>query len=94
MTKIQTTLAAAAISLACGTAMAAQLPPADLQCPGDVIVWVTARSHVYHLAGDRWFGNTAAGAFACQHAADAAGDRAAKSRHPAAVKPAVAGAAP
>jgi hypothetical protein len=49
--------------------------PSD-QCPGDVLVWVNLRSGVYHYPGERWYGRTASGAFMCERAAEAEGDRA------------------
>ena len=51
------------------------MPPAGLACPGDQVVWVNTRSHVYHFAGERYFGSTKYGRFECQHDADAEGDR-------------------
>jgi hypothetical protein len=47
------------------------------QCPGDVVVWVNVGTGVFHLPGSRWYGRTRAGAFACERAAVADGDRAA-----------------
>ena len=52
-----------------------QSPPPGMTCPGDKIVWVNMRSHVYHFEGERYFGNTARGKFMCEHDADKAGDR-------------------
>jgi len=59
--------------------LAAQTPvhqvPAGLNCPGDKVVWVNTRSHVYHFQGERYFGSTKEGKFECQKAANAEGDR-------------------
>jgi hypothetical protein len=47
-------------------------------CNGDQVVWVNLRSGVYHLPGDRYFGTTKSGVFACEKNAIADGDRAAR----------------
>lgn len=52
-----------------------QTPPASMTCPGDKVVWVNTRSHVYHFQGDASFGNTRHGKFMCEQAADKAGFR-------------------
>jgi hypothetical protein len=49
-------------------------PPAGMNCPGDKIVWVNTRSHIYHFQGERYFGSTAQGKFMCERAADKEGD--------------------
>ncbi len=51
------------------------IPPASMTCPGDKLVWVNTRSHVYHFQGERYFGSTKEGKFICEHAADKEGDR-------------------
>jgi len=50
-------------------------PPTGMTCPGDKLVWVNTRSHVYHFQGERYFGSTKKGKFLCEHAADKEGDR-------------------
>jgi hypothetical protein len=50
-------------------------PPAANACPGDQVVWVNTRSHIYHFAGQTWFGHTKDGKYLCRHAADDEGDR-------------------
>lgn len=50
-------------------------PPAGLTCPGDKLVWVNTRSHVYHFEGERYFGSTKEGKFICERDADKEGDR-------------------
>jgi hypothetical protein len=50
-------------------------PPAGMTCPGDKLVWVNTRSHVYHFQGERYFGSTKEGKFVCEQAADKEGDR-------------------
>jgi hypothetical protein len=42
---------------------------------GDPVVWVNTSSKVYHLKGDRYFGNTKSGNYECKSAADKAGYR-------------------
>ena len=46
-----------------------------ISCPGDRVVWVNTNSGVYHLEGERWFGRTKNGAYECEKAARAEGDR-------------------
>jgi len=46
---------------------------------GDPVVWENSNSKVYHLKGDKYFGNTKSGTYACKSAADGAGYHAAKS---------------
>jgi hypothetical protein len=47
-------------------------------CPGDRVVWVNTRSHVYHFQGETWFGHTKHGRYECERQARAEGDRATK----------------
>ena len=49
---------------------------AQNHCPKDVVVWLNLPTGVYHFQGERWYGNTRAGAYVCQKEADASGDRA------------------
>lgn len=52
-------------------------------CPGDTIVWVNTKTHVFHFAGTPAFGHTKHGAFMCQADAKRAGSfRAAKNEKP------------
>jgi hypothetical protein len=56
---------------------------AKASCPGDTVVWVNARSGVYHFAGFHNYGTTKNGAYMCERAAIAAGNRAPKNeQHP------------
>jgi hypothetical protein len=48
---------------------------AQKHCPADTVVWLNARSGIYHLKGERWYGRTKHGAYVCKKEADAAGDR-------------------
>jgi hypothetical protein len=50
-------------------------PPVGMTCPGDKVVWVNTRSHVYHFEGERYFGSTKDGKFICERDADQEGDR-------------------
>jgi hypothetical protein len=50
-------------------------PPAGMTCPGDKLVWVNTRSHIYHFKGERYFGSTKEGKFICERDADKEGDR-------------------
>lgn len=53
-----------------------QQPPSNMSCPGDKMVWVNTRSHIYHFQGERYFGCTKQGKFMCEKEADREGDRA------------------
>ena len=46
-----------------------------MTCPGDKVVWVNTRSHIYHFQGERYFGSTKSGRFMCERDADKQGDR-------------------
>jgi hypothetical protein len=48
---------------------------AQHHCPHDMVVWLNTASGIYHLKGERWYGNTKHGAYVCKKEADAAGDR-------------------
>lgn len=61
----------------------ATLPPvfnteseAQAHCPKDVVVWLNIPSGIYHYKGERWYGRTKHGAYACEKEAIRAGDRA------------------
>lgn len=61
----------------------ASLPPlfntesqARARCPKDVVVWLNIPSGIYHYKGERWYGRTKHGAYACEKEAIKAGDRA------------------
>ena len=56
-------------------ALAATQPPAGMTCPGNKVVWVNTRSHVYHFQGERYFGNTKSGILMCERDADREADR-------------------
>jgi hypothetical protein len=51
-------------------ARAAALPHCS---SGDPVVWVNTRSHVFHRKGDKYYGATKAGEYACESAAVAGG---------------------
>ena len=53
---------------------------AKARCPGDTVVWLNSKSHIYHYPGTRSYGTTKQGAYMCEADAVAAGDRASKSR--------------
>jgi hypothetical protein len=61
----------------------ASLPPlfptesaAQAHCPKGVVVWLNIPSGIYHYQGERWYGRTKHGAYACEKEAIKAGDRA------------------
>ena len=54
-------------------AVAASMPSCR---SGDPVVWVNSNSHVYHLKGDKYYGNTKAGDYECQSKAVAGGSHA------------------
>jgi hypothetical protein len=45
-------------------------------CPKDVVVWLNIPSGIYHYKGERWYGRTKHGAYACEKEAIRVGDRA------------------
>ena len=49
---------------------------AQAHCPRDVVVWLNIPSGIYHYKGERWYGRTKHGAYACEKEAIRAGDRA------------------
>ncbi|AQU86234.1 hypothetical protein B0W47_00790 [Komagataeibacter nataicola] len=53
-----------------GTIATAQAAPS---CPGDTVVWVNQDTGVYHLPGDRWYGQTRHGTYECEKQAVADG---------------------
>jgi hypothetical protein len=42
-------------------------------CPGDTVVWENTSTKVYHESGDKYFGKTKKGQYACKADADKAG---------------------
>jgi hypothetical protein len=48
---------------------------AQQDCPTDSVVWLNTPSGIYHLKGQRYYGNTKTGAYVSRAEADAAGDR-------------------
>lgn len=69
-----TVVVAMAINLAMAQAPQ-HSPPPGMTCPGDKLVWVNTRSHIYHFQGERYFGSTQVGKFICERDADKEGDR-------------------
>ena len=72
-------IAASLIALS-GSAFAGELDQAALsaaktKCGADPVVWVNTPTHVYHIAGYRYFGTTKSGSFMCEKDATAAGDK-------------------
>jgi hypothetical protein len=69
---------ALSIAASCGAMAQVQprVPPAGLKCSGDQVVWVNTRSGIYHYEGDRYFGGTIDGRFACERDAARHGGRA------------------
>jgi hypothetical protein len=56
----------------------AQMSAAKPTCAaGDTVVWENTSTKAYHLPGDKYYGNTKHGAYACKSAADSAGFHAA-----------------
>lgn len=65
-----------ALGLLTAVGVNAQSPTATYpSCPGDRVVWVNTNSGVYHYQGERYFGNTKQGKFACEKQALGEGDR-------------------
>jgi hypothetical protein len=75
--------AAAPVTATQAAVVAQSLPPlfdaenaAQAHCPKDVVVWLNIPSGIYHYKGERWYGRTKHGAYACEKEAIKAGDRA------------------
>ncbi len=49
---------------------------AQQHCPADTVVWVVTSRGTYNSSGERWYGRTSNGAYACLHDAVKAGYRA------------------
>jgi len=45
-------------------------------CPNDTVVWLNLPTMVWHIKGQRWYGNTKHGAYVCAKEAAAGGARA------------------
>jgi len=50
-------------------------PGARRHCPADTVVWVNTRTQIYNSSDERWYGQTAGGAFVCKLEAEKAGYR-------------------
>jgi hypothetical protein len=48
---------------------------AEQHCPADIIVWVDAATRIYHFRGQRWYGSTEKGGYACKKDAERSGYR-------------------
>ena len=48
---------------------------AQQHCPKDVVVWLNLPTMIWHYKGQRWYGITKHGAYACEKEAGAAGAR-------------------
>lgn len=46
---------------------------AQKHCPNDIVVYGAAANRVYHMQGDRYYGNMKAGRYVCQIEADKGG---------------------
>ena len=44
-------------------------------CPKDTVVWLNLPTMIWHLKGQRWYGNTRHGAYVCKKEAAAEGAR-------------------
>ncbi len=53
-------------------------PVPSMNCGGSEPVWVNERSHVFHLAGDPYYGRTKHGKYMCERDAAKAGYRPSK----------------
>jgi len=65
-------LAAAAV----GLATFSDESVAKRHCPADTVVWLNLPTMIWHYKGQRWYGMTQHGAFACEKEAAANGARA------------------
>jgi hypothetical protein len=49
---------------------------AQQHCPTDTVVWLNLPTKIWHYKGQRWYGNTKHGAYACVKEAATSGARA------------------
>jgi hypothetical protein len=49
---------------------------AEQHCPADLVVWVDTTSRIFHYRGQRWYGSTPHGGYACKKEAQKYGFRA------------------
>jgi hypothetical protein len=49
---------------------------AQQHCPKDTVVWLNLPTMIWHYKGQRWYGRTKHGTYACEKEAAAAGARA------------------
>jgi ABC-type sugar transport system substrate-binding protein len=70
---VRVALLFAALAVCAGPASAASTAAMPTCSAGDPVVWVNTRSHVYHHAGDPYYGKTSAGSYKCESAARASG---------------------
>lgn len=52
--------------------------PSSMDCGGAQPVWINEKTHVYHPAGDQWYGRTKHGRYLCERDARKEGYHAAK----------------
>jgi hypothetical protein len=75
-------VAFAGVALALSPSAPPSTFPSEVQaqqhCPSETVVWLNVPSGVYHYKGERWYGRTNNGAFACRGEADKGGDRASR----------------
>jgi hypothetical protein len=65
--------AASAVAVVQAAVVAQSLPSlfsteseAQAHCPRDTVVWLNIPSGIYHYKGERWYGRTKHGAYACE----------------------------
>ena len=82
MNKLLSVCVAVAIGVGAAPAAFAQSTSAKPSCAvGDPVVWENSSSKVYHMSGDKYYGTTKHGAYACKSAADGAGYHASGGKH-------------
>lgn len=52
----------------------AEAVPPGMHCGAEPPVWVNTRTHVYHLATDKYYGHTRQGEYLCRENAEREGD--------------------
>jgi hypothetical protein len=63
----------------CAAATIKEFPTAaqaQAHCPHDTVVWLNLPTMIWHYKGERWYGRTKHGEFACEKEAKAGGARA------------------
>jgi hypothetical protein len=73
MNYLRASFCALALAICFGGASLPAIAQSMPSCPGDTVVWENTSTKVYHEQGDKYFGKTMHGTYACKADADKAG---------------------